>query len=77
LRTVGEVGIEVLRVDPESAAGRAGLQPGDVITAAADIEAPSASELMRLYAASPDTAPVLVVVARGENHRVVALEKKP
>jgi hypothetical protein len=32
---------------------------------------------MRLYAASPDTAPVLVVVARGENHRVVALEKKP
>jgi hypothetical protein len=77
LRTIGEVGVEVLRVDPESAASRAGLQLGDVITAAGDIGAPSASQLMRLYAAAPDTAPVLVVVARGENHRVVALEKKP
>jgi hypothetical protein len=77
LRTIGEVGAEVLRVDPASAAGRAALQPGDIITAAGDIEAPSAAELMRLFAAAPDTTPVLVVVARGVNHRVVALEKKP
>jgi hypothetical protein len=39
LRTVGEVGIEVLRVDPESAAGRAGVKTRVDITAADEDEA--------------------------------------
>ncbi len=77
LRTVGRAGAEVLRVDPESAAARAALRPGDLITAAGDVQAPTAAQLARLFGAAPDTAPLVVVVARGESHYVVALEKTP
>jgi hypothetical protein len=76
LRSVAGRGAEVLRVDPESAASRAGLQAGDVITIAGGVEAPTAAQVTRLFAESPDTAPVLIVVARGDAHHVTVLEKK-
>jgi hypothetical protein len=77
LRTIARVGAEVLRVDPESAAGRATLRAGDVVAVAGDIQAPTAAQLTRLFAAAPDATPVILVVQRGETHHVVALEKKP
>ena len=77
LRTIGRVGAEVLRVDPESAAARATLRTGDIITLAGDIQAPTAAQLTRLFGAAPDTTPVILVVQRGENHHIVALGKQP
>jgi hypothetical protein len=77
LRTIAQVGAEVLRVDPGSAASRAAMQAGDIITTAGNIDAPTAAQLARLFAATPDTTPVVIIVARGARHSVVALEKKP
>jgi S1-C subfamily serine protease len=69
--------VEVLRVERASAASRAGLRPGDVITIAGDLQAPTAGQLARLFAAEPATSPVLIVIARGDAHQVAVLEKKP
>jgi hypothetical protein len=77
LRSIPRVGAEVLRVDPESAAARATLRAGDIVTVAGDVEAPTAAQLTRLFAAAPDATPVILVVQRGETHQVVALGKKP
>jgi hypothetical protein len=77
LRAIRGTGLEVVRVEPKSAASRAALEAGDLISAAAGIEAPSPAQLTRLFAEAPDTTPVLLVVSRGEAHYVVALEKKP
>jgi hypothetical protein len=77
MRTLPQAGVEVLRVDRASAASRAGLRPGDVIKIAGDLQAPTAGQLARLFAAEPATSPVLIVIARGDAHHVAVLEKKP
>lgn len=62
-RATGE-GIEVLRVFPESPAGKAGLRTGDLISAVDDIAvagAPDAFQLLR----GPDGVPVRLSVVRG------------
>jgi hypothetical protein len=50
LRSRAGAGAEVLRIDPGSAAARAELRAGDLITLAGDIEAPSASQVARSFA---------------------------
>jgi hypothetical protein len=77
MRTLAGVGVEVIRVDPGSAAWRASLQPGDVITTAGDVDAPTAAQLTRLFTAAADTASLPIVVARGTRHSVVLLDKQP
>ncbi len=77
LRTIARVGAEDLRVDPGSAAARATLRTGDLITVAGDVQAPTAAQLTRLFAGAPDATPLVLVVQRGEDHHVVALEKAP
>jgi serine protease Do len=77
LRTIGRLGAEVLRVDPRSAAARAELRSGDIITLAGDVQAPTAAQLAQLFAAAPDSTPVVLVVRRGDDHHVVVLEKTP
>jgi hypothetical protein len=77
MRSLPRVGVEILRVDPGSAGSRSGLRSGDVITIAGDLEAPTAGQLARLFAAEPATSPVLIVIARGDAHHVAVLEKKP
>ena len=77
LRSIARIGAEVLRVDPESAAARATLRAGDIVTVAGDVQAPTAAQLTRLFAAGPDAAPMILVVQRGDTHHVVALERKP
>jgi hypothetical protein len=75
LRTIRQVGVEVVRVEPGSAAFRAGLEAGDVITRFGEVDAPSAAQVSRAFAATPDDRPVLAGITRGDVRLVVALEK--
>lgn len=73
LRRRAKVGAEVVRVVRGSAADRAGLAAGDVITLVADIAAPSAAQVMRAFASSPEGQPVMIAVTRGHTHFVTTL----
>jgi serine protease Do len=75
LRPIPRVGVEVVRVEPASAAFRAGLAGGDVITRFGEIDAPSPAQVAREFAATPGDRPLLAGVTRGDAHRVVALER--
>jgi PDZ domain len=75
LRTLAQVGAEVVDVASETAAARAGIVPGDVIVAIGDIQKPTAAQVTKAFAGSLER-PLLVVLARGESHRVVALNTK-
>lgn len=75
LRTVPGVGSEVLQVDAGSAAAQAGLERGDLIVAAGRTRAPSPAVITRAFDASDAGNPLLVGVARGESHHVLALVK--
>jgi hypothetical protein len=75
LRTVRGVGVEVLRIDPESAAAHAGMRAGDIITAAGAAAAPTPGQLSRAYATATDASPLAVAVTRGDAHLVLALPK--
>jgi C-terminal processing protease CtpA/Prc len=75
MRTVARVGAEVLSVAPASAAERAGLLAGDIVTRAGDRDAPTAAELMDAFKESADR-PLLVAVTRGATHHVLALEPR-
>jgi S1-C subfamily serine protease len=75
LRSIRQVGVEIVRVEPGSTAFRAGLEAGDVITRFGDVDAPSAGQVSRVFAATPDDRPVLAAVTRRSAHLVFALEK--
>ena len=75
LRPIPRVGVEVVRVEPGSAAFGARLEAGDVITRFGDIDAPSPAQVSRVFAATPADRPVLAGVTRGDAHLVVALER--
>jgi PDZ domain len=75
LRTLAEVGAEVVDVASESAAARAEIVVGDVIIAIGDIQKPTAAQVARAFAESSGR-PLLAVLARGQSHRVVALNAK-
>ncbi len=65
-------GALVSRVGRGTPAARAGLQPGDVITAVDDREVPAPSELVSIIEREPVGARVaLSFVRRGQPHRVV------
>jgi hypothetical protein len=76
MRTVRRVGAEVVEVSPASAAARLGIREADVITAIGNIRAPTAQQVEAAFAAAPVNRPLLVAIARGNRHHVVALEKK-
>jgi hypothetical protein len=75
MRTVRPIGAEVVQVADGSAAARAGIREGDVITAIGDIKAPTAQQVGRAFDAAPSDRAVLVAISRGTLHRVLALEK--
>lgn len=73
MRAVPRIGIEIVRVDPGSAAARAGIEAGDVVTLVGEIERPTPAHVTRAFRAAPDDRPLLVGVTRGDRHLVLAL----
>lgn len=76
LRAVAGLGVEVVRVDPGSAAAQAGVEVGDVITQVDRIERPTPAQITRAFQAAPDDRPLLVGVTRGTRHLVLPLGKR-
>lgn len=68
-------GAEVIAVEPGSAADRAGLKPGDVITLTAGVSAPAPAQVQRSYTSLAQGARVMVAVTRGDAHFVTTLER--
>jgi hypothetical protein len=75
LRARTPVGAEVVRIDPGTAAERAGLHPGDVITLVANVRAPRPSHVIRSFASMAQGERVIVAVTRGDAHFVTTLER--
>jgi hypothetical protein len=74
-RFVADAGIEVVSVDG-GAAVRAGLQRGDLVTTVDGERARDGAALAtRFRAAAPGTA-ILVTIQRGQQHRILVLEKR-
>ena len=75
-RQVPGAGLEVVIVSARSAAGLAGLEPGDLIVAVDGQAGPGSAEIARRYRAADAGTSLLVTVQRGQRHRVLALEKR-
>jgi hypothetical protein len=73
LRALAGLGSEVVRVTPATAADRAGLQAGDVITLAGTIATPTPAQIRDAFAADPEGQGVLLAVTRGTSHRVLVV----
>jgi S1-C subfamily serine protease len=75
LRARPKIGAEVVRIDRGSAADRAGLALGDVITLVAEVSAPTPAQVMRSYLSMGQGERVVVAVTRGEAHFVTTFER--
>ena len=75
LRARTKIGAEVVRVERESAADRAGLTIGDVITLAAEVSAPTPAQVMRSYTSMGQGERMIVAVTRGDAHFVTTFER--
>ena len=75
LRARTKIGAEVVRIERGSAADRAGLALGDVITLVADVSAPTPAQVMRSYTSMGQGERVMVAVTRGDAHFVTTLER--
>ena len=75
LRTVARTGAEVVKVERSSAAARAGIRPGDLIVAVGAIRAPGPAQVVQAYTTAVPESPLLLGLARGNSHLVVALVK--
>ena len=73
MRAIPGIGSEVTRVAPSSAASRAGLEAGDVITLAGAIAAPTPAHIRDAVSADPEGQGVLLGVTRGTSHRVLVV----
>ena len=76
MRTVPLVGVEIVRVDPASAAARAGIAPGDMVTLFGEVERPTPAQVTQAFQAAPYDRPLLVGVTRGDRHHVLAIGKR-
>lgn len=75
LRGRPRIGTEVVRVEPASAADRAGLIPGDVITLIGDVPTPTPAQVARSFASAEPRQGLMVAVTRGDAHFVTTLER--
>jgi S1-C subfamily serine protease len=75
LRTRNGQGSEVVSVEPGSAAARAGLAAGDLITQTGDQARPAPADIRRLFAQTAADGWLLVGVMRDDRRLVVALGK--
>jgi S1-C subfamily serine protease len=74
MRRVPGVGVEVTAVALGSAAERAGLRAGDVITVAGTQRTPTAADVNRAFAQATLERPAVIAVRRGPANFVTALE---
>lgn len=75
LRRRTGIGAAVVRVERASAADRAGLAVGDVITLVADVPAPTPAQVTRSFASVGQGQRVMIAVTRGDAHHVTTLER--
>jgi hypothetical protein len=75
MRRAPGAGTEILDVEANSAAARAGLAAGDVVTLVGDVASPTPAEVRETYGAAPEGRPVLVGVTRGGNRFVTTLTR--
>jgi S1-C subfamily serine protease len=75
MRALPAVGSEVVHVGPSSAGRRAGIEAGDVITLAGEVQAPTPADVRRAYSSSADGRGVLLALTRGPTNQVVALQR--
>jgi len=75
LRARPKIGAEVIRVEPSSAAHRAGLSVGDVITLVANVSAPTPTQVRRSFASVGPGQQVIAAATRGDTHFVTTLER--
>ena len=75
LRAVKGAGSEAVRVAPRSAAARAGIHAGDLITAIGTTDAPDPRTIANAFRAAPGGQQLLVRLERGSTHLIVALTK--
>ena len=75
LRARAKIGAEVVGIERGSAADRAGMAPGDVITLVADVSAPTPAQVMRSYTSIAPGQRVIVAVTRNDRHFVTTFER--
>jgi hypothetical protein len=76
MRSLQTGGVEVLVVAHASAAERAGIQPGDVITVVGDRQAATPAQVRRLFSMATEARPLLIALTRGTAHHVLAVETR-
>jgi S1-C subfamily serine protease len=75
LQSVPAVGSEVIRIEPGSAAYRAGMMPGDFITAVGSSIAPGPAEVHRAFSRARIGQAILLGINRGGARDVIAVTK--
>jgi S1-C subfamily serine protease len=76
LRTVPRTGAAIRSVVAQSAAHRAGLRSGDVLTRIDTLDAPTAVQAERAFRMATTGRPLLIGVTRGETHFVIAMDRR-
>jgi S1-C subfamily serine protease len=69
------LGSRVTQISAYTAADRAGLQVGDIVTMAGDDVEPAPSRVRRAFDDTPEGGAVLLQIARGDAHRLVVLTR--
>ena len=75
LRSRARAGAEVVRVEEGTAADRAGLIAGDLITLIADVTAPRPAQVVRSFNSVGRGQRVMMAITRGDAHIVTTLER--
>lgn len=75
LRAVPGVGVAIVAIAPGSAAARAGLSVGDVLTVVGEVERPTVASALRRFSIADSGRPLLIALTRGDRHKVMALER--
>jgi S1-C subfamily serine protease len=75
LRARTRIGAEVVRVEPASAADRAGLAVGDVITLIANLRAPTPTQVVQSFGSIEPGQRLMVAVTRRGTHFVTIVER--
>jgi S1-C subfamily serine protease len=76
MRELRGTGTEVVHVRPGSAAARAGMVAGDIVTSIGGIDAPAPTVVSRTFAKASQDRPLLVAVIRNGARRILVLGKE-